>query len=143
MDEQREQRESVWSVARKWAPWFMTLACLLTVGWAGFVFWIEAREYDHESLARLVIAAVNKSAPASPLIFLFSIVLVSVTDSIEGVIVVTKRYLDNKLVEPIRRQLRKEGEALANQRWKAWNERRLEAEKQGYPFTEPPPDTES
>ena len=65
-------------------------------------------------------------------------------------IVVTKRYLDSKLVEPIRRQLREEGreegkaigEERANQRWEAWNRRRLEAEAKGEPFDEPLPKKE-
>ena len=69
-------------------------------------------------------------------------------------IVVTKRYLDSKLVEPIRRQLREEGrekgreegkaigEERANQRWQAWNRRRLEAEAKGEPFDEPLPKNE-
>ena len=81
---------------------------------------------------------------------------------------VTKRYLDRKLVEPIRQELREEGkeegreagikegreagheegieegkaigERRANQRWAAWNRRRLEAEAKGETFAEPPPE---
>ena len=56
---------------------------------------------------------------------------------------VTKRYLDSKLVEPIRQRLREEGEAIGReqerQRWVAWNRRRLEAKAKGEAFTEPPP----
>ena len=76
---------------------------------------------------------------------------------------VTKRYLDSKLVEPIRERLREEGRKLGreegrkegreerieegkaigekreHQRWVAWNHRRLEAEAKGETFTEPPP----
>ena len=52
---------------------------------------------------------------------------------------VTKRYLDSKLVEPIRQQLREEGKKRERQRWVAWNRRRLEAEAIGESFTEPPP----
>ena len=56
---------------------------------------------------------------------------------------VTKRYLDSKLVEPIRNQLReegrKEGTSEERKRWQAWNKRRLEAEAHGEPFDEPPP----
>ena len=52
---------------------------------------------------------------------------------------VTKRYLDSKLVEPIRRKLRAEGASEERKRWDAWNKRRLEAEAHGEPFNEPPP----
>ena len=68
---------------------------------------------------------------------------------------VTKRYLDSKLVEPIRRQLREEvreegrkegkaiGEELERQRWVAWYHRRLESEARGETFSEPPPNSGS
>lgn len=36
---------------------------------------------------------------------------------------------------------REEGIAAANAAWRAWNDRRLEAEAKGESFTEPPPDT--
>ena len=152
MDVQKQQylepeRESVWSVARRWVPWFLLLPCVMTVAWTGFVFWVEATQFIHETRSQMVIAAVNKGAPASPLIFLFAIVAVSAADSLEGMVVVTKRYLDCKLVEPIRKQLREEGEAIgeerANQRWEAWNRRRLEAEAKGEAFPEPPPGSDS
>ncbi|MYC29722.1 MAG: hypothetical protein F4X65_06500 [Chloroflexi bacterium] len=146
MVDRPQQRESVWSVARRWVPWFLALLCLLTVGWTAFVFWVEATQHSYPTVSQLVIAAVNKAAPASPLIFLFAIVAVSVADSLEGMVVVTKRYLDNKLVEPIRNQLReegrKEGTSEERERWEAWNRRRLEAEARGEPFNEPPPGTE-
>ena len=155
MDGQIEQpetkRESVWSVARRWVPWFLLLLCLMTVAWTGFVFWVEATQFIHDTRSQLVITAVNKGAPASPLIFLLSIVAVSVADSLEGMVVVTKRYLDSKLVEPVRRQLRdegreegrEEGEKRERQRWIDWNSRRLEAESKGETFSEPPPAPDS
>ena len=40
-----------------------------------------------------------------------------------------------------REEGREEGIAAANAAWRAWNDRRLEAEAKGEPFTEPPPDT--
>ena len=151
MDERQQQqlepeRESVWSVARRWVPWFLLLLCVMTVAWTGFVFWVEATQFAHPTRSRMVIAAVNKGAPASPLIFLFAIVAVSVADSLEGMVVVTKRYLDSKLVEPIRKKLREEGreEGVSEERkrWEAWNRRRLEAEARGEPFDEPTPKPE-
>ncbi len=93
--------------------------------------------------------------------------MVTLADSLEGAIVVTKRYLDSKLVEPIRRQLREEGrkegrqegrqegrlegrkegrqegmalgEKQERKRWQAWNKRRLAAAANGQPFDKKPP----
>ena len=72
---------------------------------------------------------------------------------------VTNRYLDRRLVEPVRERLREEGreevrrqrreQAIAigekqeRQRWTAWNQRRMEAEARGEAFDEPPPDNET
>ena len=144
MDEQRRQqpepeRESVWSVAHRWVPWFLLLLCVMTVAWTGFVFWVEATQFIHETRSQMVIAAVNKGAPASPLIFLFAIVAVSVADSLEGMVVVTKRYLDSKLVEPIRKRLRAEGAQENQKQWESWYERQQAAFDRGEPFDEPPP----
>ena len=72
---------------------------------------------------------------------------------------VTARYLENKFVKPLierhkaegriegREEGREEGvvagiltgEAAERRRWTEWNARRLEAERAGVPFDEPPP----
>ena len=156
MAEQQQQqylepeRESVWSVARRWVPWCLALIFLLTFAWTAFVGWTLAIHGTYVSNSLLVVDTAGKSGPAAPLILLLAVSLVSLADSLEGIIVVTKRYLDSKLVEPIRRQLREEGreegkaigEERANQRWEAWNRRRLEAEAKGEPFDEPLPKNE-
>ena len=60
---------------------------------------------------------------------------------------VTARYLGNKFVQPLIERHKAEGreegivtgEAAANRRWTEWNSRRVEAERAGVPFDEPPP----
>jgi len=52
---------------------------------------------------------------------------------------VIARRLEEGL-ERVRRQRRKEGRKEADAAWRAWNERRIEADARGEPFTEPPPD---
>ena len=68
---------------------------------------------------------------------------------------VTARYLENKFVKPLierhkaegraegREEGREEGiltgEAAERRRWTEWNARRLDAERAGLPFDEPPP----
>ena len=51
---------------------------------------------------------------------------------------VLARRLEEGL-ERLREQRRAEGRAEADKEWRAWNARRLEAESEGRPFTEPPP----
>ena len=44
-------------------------------------------------------------------------------------------------IDRARAEGRQEGREDANQAWAAWNQRRLAAERDGQPFTEPPPST--
>ena len=137
------EREPVWSVARRWVPWCLGLIFLLTIAWTAFVGWTLAAHGNYASSSLLVVETAGKSGPAAPLILLLAVSLVSLADSLEGIIVVTKRYLDSKLVEPVRRQLREEGTSEERKRWEAWNRRRLEAEAKGEAFTESPPGSEN
>ena len=56
---------------------------------------------------------------------------------------VTARYLGNKFVQPLierhKAEGREEGETAERRRWVEWNSRRVEAERAGVPFDEPPP----
>lgn len=56
---------------------------------------------------------------------------------------VTKRYLTNRFVKPLierhKAEGRQEGRKEAFEAMRDWNLRRLEAEKRGEPFQEPPP----
>ena len=52
---------------------------------------------------------------------------------------VTARYLGNKFVQPLIERHKAEGEAAERRRWVEWNSRRVEAERAGVPFDEPPP----
>ncbi len=163
------ERESVWSVARAWLPWCLALIFLLTFVWTGFVAWVQITTGNHPSVGPLVESIVIKGASGVPLILVISIAAVTIADIAGGAIVVTYRYLNNKFVEPLRRQLREEGkkegreegkkegreegkkegrkegvavgEMQANQRWRDWLRRQDEAQAKGEPFDEPPPDS--
>ena len=60
---------------------------------------------------------------------------------------VTYRYLSDKFLKPLHEKLREEGREKGREegrremrrQWAAWNQRRLDAEKSGQPFDEPPP----
>ena len=48
-------------------------------------------------------------------------------------------WLRTKLVEPLKDSLREEGREESNSNWRAWLNRRREAEARGEPFNEPEP----
>ena len=121
----------------------------------------------HDSIPETAIAIANRSAPATPLIILFSMFIVTLLDSVGGLLMVTYRYLSDKFLEPQREKIRAKaraearatglaegkaaglaegkaaGRAEERRMWEAWVRRREEAEKKGEPFDEPPPGADS
>ena len=55
-------------------------------------------------------------------------------------IVVIASYLREKLLEPQRERYRNQGRHETANRWREWNERRVEALSMGEDFNEPPPE---
>ena len=73
----------------------------------------------------IIVAAAVCTGISIPLAFAFS----------EGIpMVIAKLWMDRARAEG-----RQEGRAEANEAWVAWNQRRIIAERDGQPFTEPPP----
>ena len=103
------ERESIWSVAKGWLPWYLLLVFLLTFIWAVFVAWVESTYGSYPARALLVAAIVIKFSGGILGIAISSLAAVTIADTGGGALVVTYRYLNNKFVEPLRRQLRQEG----------------------------------
>ena len=149
MDVQQQQRESVWSVAGAWLPWCLTLVFLLIIAWTTFVVWVEATHYRHPTISVMAIAAVGKSSPAIPLIVAASILAVSLADTLGGGLVVTKRFLEDRFLNPWLAKRKAEAKAEAeradrlDRHWRAWYGRQQAAFAKGEPFDEPPPDLDS
>ena len=59
--------------------------------------------------------------------------------AVEGTNMVLAELRKRLWQEEAREEGRKEGSAETQTRWQAWNDRRLAAEREGLPFTEPPP----
>ena len=158
------RRESPLSVAGKWLPWCLTLIFALTIVWTALVAWDELSAGNQQGVVGTLVATVSNAAPAVPLIVLYAILTVSAFDFVGGLAMVTAKYLTEKFLEPWREKRREEakkameknrakilaeglaegraqGEAEERRRWVEWNHRRLEAQEEGVPFDEPPPET--
>ena len=142
-----ESRESPLSVAQKWLPWCLALIFVTTIGWTALVAWEEVANGDHTSLRETVIAVVDKAAPAVPFIVIYAIMATSLIDTLGGSVLVTKRWLEEKWLNPWLERRKTEGhaEGRAEERrlWREWNRRRVEAEAAGVRFDEPTPDEQS
>ena len=139
------------TVAKRLAPQCLIIMMAYTFGWTAFVAWHEVRTGNHPDLAHTAIATANGVGQVAMLILIYSIATTIAMDFLGGTLMVTARYLGNKFVEPLIERHkaegrvegiavgREEGEADANRRWTEWNSRRVEAERAGLPFNEPPP----
>ncbi len=138
MSDQRPERESIWSIGRKWLPWYLGVVFAMTIGWTSFTAWFEVTRGEHDGLSEIAIAVVRGTASAAPLIPIYALMAITALDLIGGT-VVTARYLSDKLLKPLHEKIRSEGREEVQRLWATWNQRRLEAEQNGEPFDEPPP----
>ena len=147
------------TVAKRLAPQCLIIMMAYTFGWTAFVAWHEVRTGNHPDLAHTAIATANGVGQVAMLILIYSIATTVALDFLGGTLMVTARYLGNKFVQPLIERHKAEGreegiavgrvegmtegiatgEASERRRWTEWNSRRVEAERAGVPFDEPPP----
>ena len=108
MSRRQPERESLWSVGRKWLPWCLGLIFALTIGWVALIAWDEVAYGRHESALTMGIAVVKEAAPAQPLIVVCAIFITTVLDMAGGLAVVTAKFLTDKFLEPRRERLRQQ-----------------------------------
>ena len=80
MSEYRPERESIWSIGRKWLPWYLLTVFAMLIGWTAFVAWLETTSASHAGLADLANAVVKGTAPAAPLIPIYALLAISTLD---------------------------------------------------------------
>ena len=146
MNDDRQERESVWSVGRNWLPWCLGLIFALTIAWTWFVARVIGHRGEHENVAEIAIVVDGETASAVPLIVVYAMFLLTSLDLVGGGVMVTYRYLERKILKPQQDKFR--AEALAKGRaegteqmqraWEDWNHRREEAEANGETFAESP-----
>ena len=154
-----EEKISPLTIARRLLPLCLALVLTQTYIWTALVGWEEVANGNHAGARETVIAIGTTASPTVMLIVVISIGETILLDSVWGIIMVTAGYLTNKFVKPLIERHKAEGreegitagreegmsegiatgEADANRRWTEWNSRRIEAERAGVPFDEPPP----
>ena len=147
------------TVVKRLGPLCLGIMMLYTFGWTAFIARHEVRTGDHPDLDSTAIATANGAGQVDTLILLYAIATTVALDVLGGMILVTARYLENKFVKPLIERHkaegraegietgraegiatgRVEGESEERRRWTEWNSRRMEAERGGVPFDEPPP----
>ena len=146
-----EPRETLLAVSKKWLPFCGALISVLTFGWTWIIYGDVVAVGEYHGTRDIAIAVVNETAKAAALILLYAVSITYTLDITGGITVVTAKYLTEKLIVPMRERMKAEaraeglaeGRTEANRKWETWNLNRIEAEKKGIPFDEPPPSSYS
>ena len=158
-----DKQGSPLSVDMRLVPWCVGGMAALGVLWTALVVWNETQYGNHANWTLACEAIGGKVFFALPGIVLIPIILATGTKlaiklgkDLWRVINFNFPLIGGKYIERRISELREEGivigetrgiakgrvEGKAEERaeWSAWNKRRLEAERDGMPFDEPPPD---
>ena len=122
-----ERRVSIWSVPERWRKLFFAVFSLQTAALIGLAVWYEVFVKTGDSWPETIFAIGRDAAPGIGVIAADSVVIVDI------VMILTLLY------EDYRRKRIERAVAVERERWMAWNQRRMDAEANGQPFTEPPP----
>ena len=137
--------ESIWSVPSRWRLIYSVLFGLQVAIVLGLVVWYETVDRTTDGLLESVMAVGRNMAPMVITIAALNLII---TEGVNYLVVLSESF--RLRVEAKKEALRQEGvergkaegkaEMAAEMaaRFEAWNERRLEAERLGREFTEPP-----
>ena len=127
-------RESVWSIPHSWRAAYFFLFSIQTLTGVGLLSWYEVTLSDNNAIQNFlsIIAGAAQIGVGS------AANTIAIMEVIQY-IMVTVRYLEDRLVKPQRERLRSEGRTQVQEMWEAWNRRRMEAEAKGEPFDDSPP----
>ena len=163
-DENRTEESWLSSTARIYGSWHLGITAIQSAAWAVFVYWNASGETD--IWADAIEMAGEKSWPAIPAFFITSAIILAAIQK-GGRMVLTFMDERRKRLEKASAEARAEGieegivkgrsegiaegivkgrsegivegRGQANAAWSEWNSRRVEAEKRGERFDEPPP----
>ena len=137
-----QSRESIWSVGKETKSFYFVAFILQFLLGMTSIALRETFQNDTDNFLDTVIAIWESSAP----IAITSAAVAIVITELGRYLMVLARHLEERLerTREVRRaegrvQGRTEGRVEIQKKWEAWNVRRLEAESNGLPFTEPPP----
>lgn len=145
MPREPEPRVSVTSVPERWRELYLAIFSAQTLALLGLAIWYEIFVVTDDTWPETIFAIARNVGPGVAAIMAESIIVT------EGLFMVLfggiLRRREERRVEEAENRGRSqgiaegiaEGLAQANEKWQEWNRRRLEAEADGRPFTEPPP----
>ena len=134
-----ERRTSIWSVPEQWRRLYFAIFTVQTMALLGLAIWYEVAVATGDSWAETILSIGRNAGPGIAVVAAESVILTEVYFVVifGGIVERYQKRLRHREAEGEAR-----GRAEANERWEAWNRRRVKAEANGQPFTEPPPSEE-
>ena len=133
------EREDLLSILRDLRPYYFGVLVAQVAIWGAVVFSTEQGNCAELGANGCAVKMGLLMGGLSPFMLLMSIILVD----IGRYMMVLLRNSRERLITRARRQGLDEGEAIgankAHAKWSRWNARRIEHERRGEPFDEPPP----
>ena len=130
-----QDRSPIWAIPRGEIAGFFGYFTMLNIARLSFVGFHEYHTNGAQGVwgtIRVVIANAGSVTVGSAGIAI-------VASELSGWIVVLAGYFRDKFVEPQREKYRDQGRKEVEDRWREWNQRRLDAQEKGEEFNEAPP----
>lgn len=149
-NEQSAQRESIWSVSRRWKALYFPLFTTLTIMGAGYVVWHGTTHRPEGDVQDTIVAIILRLAPTIIVAAGASVVATELGRYSKMLSDILREKTDRWIAKSRREEREKaiaqglaqgmaEGHAERQKLWQEWNQRRLNHEARSEPFDEPPP----
>ena len=136
-------RESVWSIPRRWQTAYFVLFAIQNIAGISLVCWYEIAVLNEDDTVLTVLNIIDRLPSVGVGAAAITIALMEVARTVMVIGGNLERWLKKREQERLDRavaEARSEALAEVQRKWAEWNQRRLDAEARGEPFTEPPPD---
>ena len=131
-----DEREAIWSIPRALQVAYFLIFIGICVPMIVDIVQEEIANHPEADWIRLARETATEFATAGIGAAIGTLI------TVQGVAIIMSLYhiITNRFTIPVIERHRAEGRAEINQAWVEWNQRRMDAEAQGMPFDEPPPD---
>jgi hypothetical protein len=150
-----DTRESVWSILSRWRTAYFALFAIQNIAGISLLCWYEITQRAQDSAAGTTLAVIKgigligvSSATTAITVIETARSIMVIAASLEAWLQKRERARMEQRVKEVTEQVTKEVTkevteevtAKVHESWSEWNRRRLEAEANGEPFDESPPD---
>ena len=143
-------RESVWSVPGRWQTAYFALFAIQNIAGISLVCWYEITVVNGDDFVQTMLNIIDRLPSVGVGAAAVTITLMEVARTAMVIGGNLERWLKKREQERLDRAVaeataraKSEARNEVQRRWAEWNQRRLDAEARGEPFTEPPPDFSS